>query len=179
VQRALQLAIGSHGQVVGVMAEAGTGESRLFYEFKATSPPTCKVLEAYSVSHGKASAWLPVLELLRTYFDVEDSDDAAARRAKVRAALTALDAALEDTLPYFFGVLGITEGRIRSPRWTRRSGAKGRSTQSSALSCARASSKYRDDGTHELEHACDNTAALRKSRLFAALGVFSRHRRYR
>jgi hypothetical protein len=35
------------------------GKSRLFYEFKATLPPVCKVLEAYSVSHGKASAWLP------------------------------------------------------------------------------------------------------------------------
>jgi hypothetical protein len=52
------------------MAEAGTGKSRLFYEFKATLPPSCKVLEAYSVSHGKASAWLPVLELLRGYFGI-------------------------------------------------------------------------------------------------------------
>ena len=50
------------------MAEAGTGKSRLFHEFKATISPTCKVLEAYSVSHGKAAPWLPVLELLRGYF---------------------------------------------------------------------------------------------------------------
>ena len=32
----------------------------------------CKVLEAYSVSHGKASAWQPVLELLRKYFNITD-----------------------------------------------------------------------------------------------------------
>jgi hypothetical protein len=68
------------------------------------------VLEAYPVSHGKASAWLPVLELLRSYFGIEDADDPAARRAKVRAALTTLDVALADTLPYFFGLLGIVEG---------------------------------------------------------------------
>ena len=92
------------------MAEAGTGKSRLFHEFKATMPATCKVLEAYSVSHGKASAWLPVLELLRGYFGIADGDDAAARREKVRNALTALDPALEDTLPYLFGLLGIVEG---------------------------------------------------------------------
>jgi predicted ATPase len=68
------------------------------------------VLEAYSVSHGKASAWLPLLELLRGYFGVEDTDDAASRRAKVRNALAALDPALDDTLQYLFGLLGIVEG---------------------------------------------------------------------
>jgi class 3 adenylate cyclase len=85
MRRALELAMGGHGQIVAVMAEAGTGKSRLFYEFRATIPATCKVLEAYSVSHGKESPWLPVLELLRTYFGIADGDDAAARRAKVRA----------------------------------------------------------------------------------------------
>jgi AAA ATPase domain/Adenylate and Guanylate cyclase catalytic domain len=65
MSRALELAIGGQGQMVAVVAEAGTGKSRLYYEFKATLPAECKVLEAYSVSHGKASAWLPVLELLR------------------------------------------------------------------------------------------------------------------
>jgi hypothetical protein len=83
MSRALELATGGHGQIVAVVAEAGTGKSRLFYEFKATIPATYKVLEAYSVSHGKASAWLPVLELLRKYFNIQDSDDAAGRRAKV------------------------------------------------------------------------------------------------
>src|ERR1019366_8282804 len=88
----------------------GTGKSRLVYEFKATMPTSCKVLEAYSVSHGKASAWLPVLELLRDYFAIADTDDAATRREKIRAALAALDPALQDTLPYLHGLLGIVEG---------------------------------------------------------------------
>jgi predicted ATPase len=59
LQRALEQANAGNGQIVAVMAEAGTGKSRLFHEFKATLPSRCKVLEAYSVSHGKASAWLP------------------------------------------------------------------------------------------------------------------------
>jgi hypothetical protein len=33
------------------------GKSRLMYEFKATVPQECKVLEAYSVAQGKVSAW--------------------------------------------------------------------------------------------------------------------------
>jgi class 3 adenylate cyclase/predicted ATPase len=110
MQRALQLAMSGHGQLVAVVAEAGTGKSRLFYEFKTTLPPACKVLEAYSVSHGKASAWLPVLELLRDYFSIQDVDEPAMRHEKVRAALNELDPALQDTLPYLFGLLGIVEG---------------------------------------------------------------------
>jgi class 3 adenylate cyclase/predicted ATPase len=110
VKRALELAMGGHGQIVAVMAEAGTGKSRLFYEFKATLPEECKLLEAYSVSHGKASPWLPVLELLLGYFGIQDADDSASRREKVRAALGELDPALRDSLPYLFGLFGIVEG---------------------------------------------------------------------
>src|SRR5216684_2671830 len=61
MKRALELARSGHGQIVAAVAEAGTGKSRLVYEFKAMLPGDCKVLEAYSVSHGKASAYLPVL----------------------------------------------------------------------------------------------------------------------
>jgi predicted ATPase len=110
MRRALEQAMAGHGQMVAVVAEAGTGKSRLFYESKATIPAECKVLEAYSVSHGKASAWLPVLELLRKYFGIGNTDDAAARREKVGAVLAALDPALSDALPYLFGLLGIVEG---------------------------------------------------------------------
>jgi predicted ATPase len=109
MKRALDLAMGGHGQVVAIVAEAGTGKSRLVYEFKTSLPAECKLLEAYSVSHGKASAWLPVLELLRGYFDIQDADDPATRREKVRAALAALDPALSEVLPYLFGLLGIQE----------------------------------------------------------------------
>jgi len=110
MQRALDLAVNGHGQIVAVMAEAGTGKSRLFHEFKRAIPASCKVLEAYSVSHGKASAWLPVLELLRGYFGIANADDAPSRREKVRAALDSLDRALNDSLHYLFGLLGIVEG---------------------------------------------------------------------
>jgi class 3 adenylate cyclase/predicted ATPase len=109
IQRALGLAMDGNGQIVAVMAEAGTGKSRLFHEFKATLRFGGKVLEAYSVSHGKASAWLPVLELLRRYFVIQDGDDAARRRDKVHGTLTTLDLALDETLPYLFVLLGIQD----------------------------------------------------------------------
>jgi class 3 adenylate cyclase len=110
MRRTLEQSMTGQGQIVAVVAEAGTGKSRLFYEFKATIPAECKVLEAYSVSHGKASAWLPVLELLHHYFGIEGADDAVTRREKVEVKLKTLDPALIDTLPYFFSLLRIVAG---------------------------------------------------------------------
>ena len=109
LRRALELAMSGHGQLIAVVAEAGTGKSRLVYEFKATLPSDCRVLEAYSVSHGKASAWLPVIELLHAYFGIEGVDDPPTRRRKLSARLATLDMALSDTLPYLFGLLGLQE----------------------------------------------------------------------
>ena len=109
IQHALAQALDGHGQIFAVVAEAGTGKSRLFHEFKTSLPCECKLLEAYSVSHGKASAWLPVLELLRDYFDIREANDLATRREKVRAVPAALDPALRDVLPYVYGILGIQE----------------------------------------------------------------------
>ena len=67
------------------------------------------MLEAYSVSHGKASPYLPVIELLKSYFDLKAEDDERKRREKVAGKVVMLDRSLEDTLPYLFALLGIDE----------------------------------------------------------------------
>jgi class 3 adenylate cyclase len=110
MRRALELAREGHGQIVAAMGEPGVGKSRLFFEFKAVAQSGCLVLEAYSVSHGKASAYLPVIELLREYFRITAEDDSRLLREKVIGKVLGLDRALEDTLPYVFGLLGIQEG---------------------------------------------------------------------
>ena len=58
LKHAAGLAQDGRGQIVGAIAEAGTGKSRLFFEFKAIAQSGWMVLEAFSVSHGKASAYL-------------------------------------------------------------------------------------------------------------------------
>src|SRR5229473_3145935 len=110
LKRALELVSNGHGQIVAAVAEAGSGKSRLVYEFKAMLPGDCKVLEAYSVSHGKASAYLPVLELLHRYFGIEEVDDKAARHGKIETRINALDPALNDTLPLLYALMGLHEG---------------------------------------------------------------------
>src|SRR5262245_12669308 len=109
LQRALEQAKAGHGQTVGVMGEPGLGKSRLFYEFKLLSQGGCLVLEAYSVSHGKATAYLPVIELLKSYFEIQAQDDERKRREKVGGKVLMLDRSLEDTLPYLFALLDIEE----------------------------------------------------------------------
>ncbi len=109
MRRALAQAQAGHGQIVGVMGEPGLGKSRLFYEFKLTSQAGCLVLQAYSVSHGKASPYLPVIELLKSYLRIEPHDDERTRREKVTGKVLTLDRSLEDTLPYLFALLGIEE----------------------------------------------------------------------
>jgi predicted ATPase/class 3 adenylate cyclase len=110
LKHAAEQAKSGHGQIVAAMAEPGVGKSRLFFEFKATSQSGWMVLETISVSHGKASAYLPVIDLLRNYFDITVADDERKRREKVAGKITILDRSLEDTLPYLFALLGIVEG---------------------------------------------------------------------
>src|SRR4029077_15099300 len=110
VKHALELVRDGHGQVVAAMGEPGVGKSRLFFEFKAVAQSGCLVLEAYSVSHGQASAYLPVIELLRNYFKIAAEDDERARREKVAGKIVILDRTLQDSLPYLYSLLGIAEG---------------------------------------------------------------------
>ncbi|MGY2492705.1 adenylate/guanylate cyclase domain-containing protein [Cupriavidus sp. CP313] len=106
---ALESAKAGHGQIVGVVGEAGVGKSRLFHEFKARSQQGYMVLETFSVSHGKAFPYLPLIDLLRNYFQITAQDDERRYREKVTGRLLILDRALEGHLPYLLYLLGIIE----------------------------------------------------------------------
>src|SRR5208337_2566442 len=100
MKAAAEQAQAGHGQIVAAMAEPGVGKSRLLFEFKAVAQSGWMVLETFSVSHGKASAFLPVIDLLHGYFRISGNDDARARREKVNGKVLTLDRSLEDTTPY-------------------------------------------------------------------------------
>jgi predicted ATPase len=108
LRHAAEQAKGGRGQIAAAMAEPGVGKSRLFFEFRATSATGWMVLETVSVSHGKASAYLPVIDLLRNYFDISAADERK-RREKVAGRIAILDRTSEDALPYLFSLLGIVE----------------------------------------------------------------------
>jgi len=109
MKNALASAKSGRGQIVAAVAEAGVGKSRLFYEFQAIRDSEAQVLETLAVPHGKASAYLPLIDLLKNYFGITAEDDARKRREKIGGKILILDRALEDTLPYMFALLEVSE----------------------------------------------------------------------
>jgi predicted ATPase/class 3 adenylate cyclase len=110
LQRAWTRAQAGQGQIVGVLGEAGVGKSRLFHEFKAHAQSgNALVLETFSVSHGKAFAYLPLIELLKNYFQIQPRDSERSCREKVTGKVLTLDRTLEELLPYVLYLLGISE----------------------------------------------------------------------
>jgi len=109
LKRAAEQARAGRGQIVAAIAEAGVGKSRLLFEFKAVSQSGWMVLEAFSVSYGKASAFLPVIDLLWSYFKISSEDDERTRREKINGKIVTLDRSLEDALPYLYALLGLSD----------------------------------------------------------------------
>ena len=82
LRQALERARAGHGQVVAVVGEPGVGKSRLYWEFSHSHRAQgWLILESGSVSYGKATNYLPIIELLRAYFC-----DRAARTMPARSA---------------------------------------------------------------------------------------------
>jgi class 3 adenylate cyclase/tetratricopeptide (TPR) repeat protein len=105
---ALAQAKAGKGQVVAVVGEPGMGKSRLFWEFTHSHRTHgCLVLEAASVSYGKATTYLPVIDLLKGYFQLDARDDARKIREKVTGKLLSLDRALEGSLAPLFWLLDV------------------------------------------------------------------------
>jgi class 3 adenylate cyclase/tetratricopeptide (TPR) repeat protein len=107
----------SHGQVAAVVGEPGVGKSRLSWEVM-TSLHTqgCLTLSAASASYGKATGFGPVIELLRTYFQIESRDDGRRIREKVTGKVLSLDRALEPDLAAILWLLAVPTG---DPAWDR------------------------------------------------------------
>ena len=100
LQQALARAGAGQGQVVALLGEPGVGKSRLVYEFLHSHHTQGWLrLESSSVSYGKATAYLPVCDLLKAYCHIEDRDDLRTVRAKITGQILTLDDALQDTVP--------------------------------------------------------------------------------
>jgi class 3 adenylate cyclase/tetratricopeptide (TPR) repeat protein len=117
LRQTLDHARNGRGQVVALVGEAGVGKSRLAWEItRSHRSRDWLVLEGSAASHGKTTTWLPVIDLLRQYFRVEDGDDARTVREKLIGRLLALDEALRPTLAPFEALLEIP---VENAEWGR------------------------------------------------------------
>ena len=95
-----------HGQVVALVGEPGVGKSRLVYEcLRSHRTQGWLVLECASISYGKATPYVPVVDLLKRYLHIKDADDPRTVRASVTGHLLTLDEALQETIPALLALL--------------------------------------------------------------------------
>ncbi len=123
---ALERAKAGHGQLAALVGEPGVGKSRLVWEVThshrtqgSSHDPAARgwtILESASVPYGRATAYLPIIDLLKRYCGIEPQDDTRAVREKVSGKLLTLDRALEPALPALLSLLDVDNG---DPAWER------------------------------------------------------------
>ncbi len=115
LRRSLEQAGAGHGQAVAIVGEPGVGKSRLVWEvIHSHRVHGWLVLHAGSVSYGKATSYLPVIDLLKSYFAIEDRDGPRSVREKLTGKLLTLDRALEGSLPALLSLLDVPTD---DPQW--------------------------------------------------------------
>jgi class 3 adenylate cyclase len=114
LRQALGQAAG-HGQVVAIVGEPGVGKSRLVWEVTHSHRTHgWLIVQAGSVSYGKATAYLPVIDLLKDYFHVDERDEHRKIREKVTGKLLTLDETLKPTMPALLALLDVP---VEEPEW--------------------------------------------------------------
>jgi class 3 adenylate cyclase len=116
LEAALEHAIEGRGRVVGIVAEAGLGKSRLCFEFaERCRARGILVREARGMAHGRAVPLLPVLEFYREAFGIEPSDSHTQARQKIAGAVAQADRELLDALPLLFEFLAVPDPERLAP----------------------------------------------------------------
>ncbi len=117
LQAALEQSRDGSGVVVGVVGEAGVGKSRLCHEFvERCRRQGIPVYEAQGQAHGSAIPFLPVLQMMRSYFGVSEHDPDQQAREKIAGRLLLLDETFAESLPLVFDFLAVPDPLRPAPR---------------------------------------------------------------
>ena len=101
------------GQAFSIMGEAGVGKSRLLYEFrKAIANEEVTFLEGKCLSYSGGVAYHPIIDVLKSNFDIRGSDDDYKIRDKVKAGLKAIGVDEASTLPYLLELFYVKDSGI-------------------------------------------------------------------
>ena len=107
---ALERACTGNGQVVGVVAEAGTGKSRLCFEFlERCRARRLRVLVGGGVAHGKNIPLLPILQIFREYYGITERDTDQQVREKIAGRMLLFAEEYREALPVVFDFFGVPD----------------------------------------------------------------------
>ncbi len=107
----------AHGQIVAVLGGPGVGKSRFVYELtRADRVREWRILSCRAVSYGVTTPSLPVIELLKSYFSIEDRDDTRSMRQKAIGRLLTLDRQFEALLSPLLSMLDVP---VEDTQWER------------------------------------------------------------
>ncbi|MGH7286804.1 MAG: ATP-binding protein, partial [Myxococcota bacterium] len=113
---ALAQAQAGNGQVLGIVAEAGTGKSRLCFEFsERCRAHGLTVLEGQAVAHGKNLPLLPILQVFRAYYGIDERDDDRTVRERIAGRQLLLDEGFREVLPVMFEFFGVPDPERPAP----------------------------------------------------------------
>ena len=99
------------GQVVGIVAEAGGGKSRLLYEFRQRlQDKQATYLEGRCLSYGSTIPYHPLIDVLRHNCGISETESPEAIIAKVHVALHEVGMDAEESAPYLLQLLGVKDG---------------------------------------------------------------------
>jgi predicted ATPase len=114
-ERELELLIDSferakagRGRAISITSEAGVGKSRLLYEFrKAVFREDATFLEGKCLSYSRGVAYHPIIDILKSNFDIQEGNEDSDIRKKVKSGLKALGVDEATTLPYLLELLSV------------------------------------------------------------------------
>jgi class 3 adenylate cyclase/tetratricopeptide (TPR) repeat protein len=105
---AYELAQSGSGQVIDVVGEAGVGKSRLLLEFRSRLPQgESTFLEGRCLHYGSSMAYLPILDILRSYLKIDEGEREQLIRQKIEEKVLHLDEKLRGVLVPLYELLSL------------------------------------------------------------------------
>ncbi len=96
------------GQIVGIVGEAGVGKSRLLLEMRNMLPlDEFEYLEGRCLQYGGSILYLPILDILRSIFDINDDDKEFVVKRKINDVVSNLNGPFSSLNPSFQDILSL------------------------------------------------------------------------
>ena len=116
LETALRRALDGDGQAVGLMAEAGSGKSRLCYEFlERCRSRGITVRSTTGVPHGRAVPLQPILEFYREIYGCAPDDSDAQARQKIAGSIAQIAPEELGSLPLLYDFMRVPDPAQPAP----------------------------------------------------------------